>query len=141
MRKGFVTAALTILVSSAGASVIAKTAPATHANAAHGAIARPATVASDGVTVDPAVALKSGVNGDVLDLALTAVSCGVAAGDLEAPPALTLIDYSLPSTTPRLWGFDLHTGRILFNELLAHGRNSGDNRATRFSGMAQSRES
>src|SRR5258705_5784291 len=100
MRKGFVTAALAMLVSSAGASVIAKTAPATHANAAHAAaIARPATVASDGVTVEHAVALKSGVNADLLDLALTAVSCGVSAGALEAPPNLTLIHYSLPSTT------------------------------------------
>jgi len=140
MRKGFVTAALAMLVSSAGASVVAKTAPATHANAAHAATARPAMVASDDVAVDRAIALKSGVNADVLDLAVTAVSCGVASGDLQAPPTLTLIDYSLPSTTPRLWVFDLHTGRILFNELVAHGRNSGDNMATRFSDVAESRE-
>ena len=97
-------------------------------------------VASDDVAVDRAIALKSGVNADVLDLAVTAVSCGVASGDLQAPPTLTLIDYSLPSTTPRLWVFDLHTGRILFNELVAHGRNSGDNMATRFSDVAESRE-
>jgi hypothetical protein len=140
MRKGFVTAALAMLVSSAGASVVAKAAPSTHANAAHAATARPAAAASDGVAVDRAIALKSGVNADVLDLALTAVSCGVASGDLQAPPTLTLIDYSLPSTTPRLWVFDLHTGRILFNELVAHGRNSGDNMATRFSDVAESRE-
>src|SRR6267142_1828198 len=141
MRKGFVTAALAMLVSSAGASVVAKTAPATHANAAHAAAARPATVASDGVMVDRAIALKSGVNADVLDRALTAVSCGVASGDLQAPPTLTLIDYSLPSTAPRLWVFDLHTGNMLFNELVAHGRNSGDNMATRFSDAMESRES
>jgi len=72
MHKSFVTAALAMLVSSAGASVIAKTAPATRATAAHVAVARTAAVASNGVTVDRAIALKSGVNADVLDL--TAIS-------------------------------------------------------------------
>ncbi|HEY3159236.1 MAG TPA: murein L,D-transpeptidase catalytic domain family protein [Vicinamibacterales bacterium] len=141
MRKGFVTAALAMLVSSAGASVIAKTAAASVAPAAHAAVARPASVAVPGVALDRAMALKSGVPADVLDLALGAVSCGVASGDLQAPPTLTLIDYSLPSTTPRLWVFDLRSGKMLFNELVAHGRNSGDNMATRFSDVAESRES
>jgi len=129
-----------MLVSLAGASVIAKTAPASHPPAAHAAVA-PAFAAVTGITVDRAMALKSGVNADVLDLALSAVSCGVGSGDLQAPPTLTLIDYSLPSTTPRLWVFDLRTGKVLFNELVAHGRNSGDNIATRFSDVAESRES
>jgi L,D-transpeptidase catalytic domain len=74
-------------------------------------------------------------------MALSAVSCGIASGDLDAPPTLTLIDYSLPSTTPRLWVFDLNTGEMLFKELVAHGRNSGDNMATRFSDVSESRES
>jgi L,D-transpeptidase-like protein len=96
---------------------------------------------SRSVTVDRAAAIKSGVSADVLNLALGAVSCGVASGDLQTPPTLTLIDYSLPSTTPRLWVFDLRTGRLLFKELVAHGRNSGDNMATRFSDAMESRES
>ena len=91
-------------------------------------------------TVDRAAAMKSGVSADVLDLAIGAVSCGIASGDLQAPPTLTLIDYSLPSTTPRLWVFDLGSGNLLFNELVAHGRNSGDNMATRFSDAMESRE-
>jgi L,D-transpeptidase-like protein len=95
---------------------------------------------SRSVTLDRAVAIKSGVSADVLNLALGAVSCGIAAGDLQTPPTLTLIDYSLPSTTPRLWVFDLRTGKLLFNELVAHGRNSGDNMATRFSDAMESRE-
>lgn len=95
---------------------------------------------SPSVTVDRAAAVKAGASADVLNLALGAVSCGIAAGDLEAPPTLTLIDYSLPSTTPRLWVFDLRSGKLLFNELVAHGRNSGDNIATRFSDAMESRE-
>jgi hypothetical protein len=95
---------------------------------------------SPSLTVDRAAATKAGVSADVLNLALGALTCGVASGDLQAPPTLTLIDYSLPSTTPRLWVFDLHSGKLLFNELVAHGRNSGDNIATRFSDAMESRE-
>jgi hypothetical protein len=46
---------------------------------------------------------------------------------------LTVIDYSLPSTTPRLWVFDLPSRRLLFHERVAHGRNSGEDLATSFS--------
>jgi hypothetical protein len=95
---------------------------------------------SRSLTIDRAAALESGVSADVLKLALNAVSCGIASGDLEPPPTLTLIDYSLPSTTPRLWVFDLRSGKLLFNELVAHGRNSGDNMATHFSDAMESRE-
>ena len=59
-----------------------------------------------------------GPNPEVLNLAMKAIACGVASGDLKAPPTLTLIDYSLPSTEPRLWVFDLHTGKTLFHELV-----------------------
>ena len=86
-------------------------------------------------------AAAPGPDPEVLNLAMKAVACGVASGDLQAPPTLTLIDYSLPSTTPRLWVFDLHTGKILFHELVAHGKNSGDNMATQFSDGMDSKKS
>lgn len=50
-----------------------------------------------------------------------------------ARPHLAVIDYRLPSTAKRLWLFDLDTGRLLLHERVAHGKNSGDNVATRFS--------
>jgi len=81
------------------------------------------------------------VSAEVLNLALNAVRCGVISGELATPRTLTLIDYSLPSTQPRLWVFDLRSGRTLFKELVAHGRNSGENMATRFSDVMESRES
>jgi hypothetical protein len=100
-----------------------------------------ASVAPSAIAIDRSAALHAGVPTDVLNLAMGAVSCGVASGDFQAPPTLTLIDYSLPSTTRRLWVFDLHTGKLLFNELVAHGRNSGDNMATRFSDSMESKAS
>ena len=86
------------------------------------------------------VAEASGISPHVLSLALTAVQCGVKSGDLAMPPTLTVIDYSLPSTQQRLWVFDVATGDVLFKELVAHGRNTGDNMATQFSDTPESRQ-
>jgi hypothetical protein len=97
----------------------------------------PAAAAALGAAVRPA----GGVAPDVLDLALMAVRCAVDSGDLAAPKTLTLIDYSKPSTEPRLWVFDMTTGDVLFKELVAHGRNTGDNMATQFSDTLNSRQS
>ncbi|RAP57158.1 hypothetical protein BTJ49_11410 [Oleiagrimonas sp. MCCC 1A03011] len=46
---------------------------------------------------------------------------------------LSVIDYSLPSTTPRLWVFDLSQRSVLFHLLVAHGRNTGGQYAKHFS--------
>lgn len=46
---------------------------------------------------------------------------------------LVVIDYSRPSTQERLWVFDLDQQALLFKELVAHGKNTGADRATRFS--------
>jgi len=52
---------------------------------------------------------------------------------MEPARNLTLIDYSLVSTQKRLWVFDLITGKLLFHELVAHGKNTGENFARHFS--------
>ena len=51
---------------------------------------------------------------------------------------LTLIDFSLSSNSKRLWVIDLTTNTILYNSLVAHGRNTGDEFASSFSNSAQS---
>jgi hypothetical protein len=105
-------------------------------------VATPAASApAVGSAIDTVAAETEGVSPEVLNLALGAVRCAVARGDLEPPPTLTLIDYSRPSIEPRLWVFDLPTGRLLFKELVAHGRNSGENIATRFSDAMNSHQS
>ncbi|QLC66078.1 murein L,D-transpeptidase catalytic domain family protein [Flavobacterium sp. LPB0248] len=51
---------------------------------------------------------------------------------------LTLIDFSLSSNAKRLWVIDLTTNTILFNSLVAHGRNTGDEFASTFSNLNSS---
>jgi hypothetical protein len=72
----------------------------------------------------------------VLSLAANALAC--ADPDAER---LAVIDYSLPSTEPRLWVFDLNRDRLLFEELVSHGRGSGDAMATTFSNVPESYQS
>ena len=54
---------------------------------------------------------------------------------------LTLIDFSKSSNIKRLWVIDMSTKTILYNTLVAHGRNSGDEFATAFSNAANSNKS
>jgi hypothetical protein len=91
--------------------------------------------------VDSAAAEHAGISPGVLGLALRAISCAVGTGAIAAPPTLTLIDYSRPSTEPRLWVFDLATGNLLYKELVAHGRNTGENMSVSFSDRMNSRQS
>jgi len=76
------------------------------------------------------------VDGGVFNLALRAASCAVRSGAVGDPSTLTVIDYSKPSTEKRLWVFDLHAHKLLYEELVAHGQGSGGNLATLFSNQA-----
>jgi hypothetical protein len=73
-----------------------------------------------------------GADPQVLSLALRATSCATQLG-MQPSSRLAVIDYSKPSTVPRLWVFDLSLHRLLFHDFVAHGRNSGENFATSFS--------
>lgn len=73
-------------------------------------------------------------------MALDAVACARARGISGRDDLLTVIDYSLPSTQPRLWVLDLAKGEVLYHELVAHGSGSGDNYATRFSNVNDSKQ-
>lgn len=71
-------------------------------------------------------------NPNVIRLALSALACAANSGH-EISDNLTVIDYSIPSSQPRLWVFDLESGSLLFEELVAHGKNTGEKYATDFS--------
>ncbi len=106
------------------------------ASNARAASAAPAT--PSGARID---VTSAGIAPDVLTLALGAVRCAARVGAIKMPPTLTVIDYSRPSVERRLWVFDLRDGSLLFRELVAHGRNTGENMATRFSDLMNSRQS
>ena len=69
---------------------------------------------------------------EALRAALSAWEALDSRGELSRP-LLTVIDYGLPSTIERMWVFDLAARRLLFHELVAHGRNSGEDLAQSFS--------
>lgn len=54
---------------------------------------------------------------------------------------LTLVDFSLSSNVKRLWVIDLSTNTILYNSLVAHGRNTGEEFANSFSNANSSYKS
>ena len=74
-----------------------------------------------------------GLRPNVLRLAMEAADRAAKQGLIARRDLLTVIDYSLPSTQPRLFVFDLTARKLLFRELVAHGKNSGGNFANFFS--------
>lgn len=77
-------------------------------------------------------AQAAGLNPVALQAALASWESLRASGEV-ARPLLSVIDYGLPSTAKRLWVFDMASGRLLYNELVAHGKNTGEDRALFFS--------
>ncbi|MFU8797438.1 MAG: murein L,D-transpeptidase catalytic domain family protein [Gammaproteobacteria bacterium] len=74
----------------------------------------------------------NGLDPKVARLALTAYHKAQARG-VAQPTKLAIIDYSKPSTERRFWAFDMRTHKLLYSELVAHGKNSGEKFATKFS--------
>lgn len=93
--------------------------------------ASPATIAS----------LAPQANREALEFAMQAMHCAQASGLGVDATRLAFIDYSLPSTEPRLWVFDLANNRLLYQEVVAHGRGSGENLAKVFSNVSGSHTS
>ena len=79
-----------------------------------------------------------GLKPEVLELALDATACAAEKGLVQRRELLTVIDYSLPSTQPRLWVFNVAEKKLLFQELVAHGKNSGGNLPSFFSNSSGS---
>ena len=104
--------------------------------AATDASAAPASTAGSNATdvvISALLRQAPGLRSEVLKLALDATDAAAARGLVKRRDLLTVIDYSLPSTQPRLFVFDLSARKLLFRELVAHGKNSGDLKTTTFS--------
>jgi hypothetical protein len=77
----------------------------------------------------------------VLGLALRSHANASRRGLLQNRDILTVIDYSRPSIEPRVWVFDLAARKLLWQERVAHGKNSGQLFSTHFSNVESSLES
>ena len=85
--------------------------------------------------VSQLVSQAAGLRPEVLRLALEASGCAAQRGLVPRRDLVTVIDYSIASTKPRLFVFDLGARKLLFRELVAHGKNSGGNVPTSFSNV------
>jgi len=99
-----------------------------------------AAVSAHADDVTPLLKQAPGLKADVLRLAINAAKKAEEEGLVQRRDLLTVIDYSIPSSRPRLFVFDLASKKVLFRELVAHGKNSGDDVATAFSNSPGSLE-
>ena len=83
-------------------------------------------------------AMAGGPGHRALEAALAAYTSAIRDGAVARTGLLTVIDYTRPSTEPRLWVLDLNRARVLYRELVAHGQRSGENMTQFFSNAAGS---
>ncbi|GDX80355.1 hypothetical protein LBMAG42_21660 [Deltaproteobacteria bacterium] len=74
----------------------------------------------------------------LLELAHEVAACATVNHVEVTASQVTVIDYSLPSTAPRLWVIDLGTDAVVYQSRVAHGRNSGEDLANSFSNRSGS---
>ncbi len=97
------------------------------------ALSIPPPAAASGSAREAALlSISGGLHPEALHAALAAWDALWAAGEVRRP-VLCVIDYALPSTAKRMWVYDLSSDRLLLNDLVAHGKNSGDDLAVTFS--------
>jgi hypothetical protein len=66
---------------------------------------------------------------------------GISALSAPRKDILTIIDYTKPSSERRFYVIDLVNRKLLYQTLVAHGKNSGEKECTRFSNRPQSLQS
>ncbi len=95
---------------------------------------------TDSVLVKKLLSQTEHLEEATLQKALTAFDNAKSAG-LSDSDLFTIIDYSQASTQPRLWVFNLENTELIYEELVAHGRGSGENLPTKFSNQHSSYQS
>jgi hypothetical protein len=84
---------------------------------------------------------KAGLNEDIFLKAMNGMKKLENEGLIKNADLITIADFSQPSSQKRLYVINLKTREILFNSLVAHGRNSGTLYAKSFSNEASSLKS
>ena len=122
---------LPVLIATVALCGLALTAPAGRARAA---TTPPPRTLPPAQLADMLARAAPNADRKVLQLAANAMTCALRRPELGVDPGrLSVIDYSRPSTEQRMWVFDLAHQKLLFEEWVAHGRNSGGNATERFS--------
>jgi hypothetical protein len=83
----------------------------------------------------------AGLNRDAFDNALKGWDKLKQEGKLENDAVIAIADFSQSSNKKRLYVLDVENYKVLFNTLVAHGRNSGREWATQFSNRLSSFQS
>jgi hypothetical protein len=82
-----------------------------------------------------------GMKQDVFSTAIQGFKKLISRGEVSNNHMITIADFSQPSTQKRLYVVDLDSKKVLFNTLVAHGKNTGKLWATSFSNSASSLKS
>jgi hypothetical protein len=80
----------------------------------------------------------TGLSRQAFDYAQEGLKKLVQQGKLLNDSLVSIVDFSLPSNKKRLFVIDLKNYQVLFNTLVAHGRNSGREMANTFSNQPSS---
>ena len=83
----------------------------------------------------------AGLSQQAFDFAKQGLHKLIEEGKLLNDSIISIIDFSQPSNQKRLFVLDLKNYKVLFNTLVAHGRNSGRELATSFSNLNKSFQS
>lgn len=82
------------------------------------------------------------LNNEVFDKAYLGFTNLKKEGKLnQATSLITICDFSLSSTEKRLWVIDVEQKKVVFNTLVAHGKNTGEEFAENFSNTESSLQS
>lgn len=96
----------------------------------------------DLMTLYEKLALDSlGLSPAAFDYAVHGYEHLLTTGKIKREDIISIIDFSLPSSKKRLFVIDLRHGKLLFNTVVSHGRNSGREMATTFSNEPDSYKS
>jgi hypothetical protein len=80
----------------------------------------------------------SGLSRQAYDYALKGWEKLINQGRIVNSSVMAIVDFSQPSTQKRLYVLDMENYKVLFNTLVAHGRNSGKEMANSFSNRPSS---
>lgn len=96
------------------------------------------SVSTDAQLLYQECGLETILSFDIFKLAMTGLE---KIDDLQNKKIITIIDFSKPSTKERFFVIDLDKKQVLYKSLVAHGKNSGGNMASRFSNAPRSLKS